>query len=46
MIAKKINLNKVLPLLMASLVMGFADIVGVATGYIRKISAWKTISLN
>ncbi len=36
MIAKKINLNKVLPVLMASLVMGFADIVGVATGYIKK----------
>jgi fucose permease len=32
---KKINLNKVLPVLMASLVMGFADVVGVATGYIK-----------
>ncbi|NOR33554.1 MAG: MFS transporter [Bacteroidales bacterium] len=36
MIAKKINLKKVLPVLMASLLMGFADIVGVATGYIKK----------
>ena len=33
---KKINLKKVLPVLMASLLMGFADIVGVATGYIKK----------
>ena len=32
----KINLKKVLPVLMASLLMGFADIVGVATGYIKK----------
>ena len=36
MIAKRINLKKVLPVLMASLLMGFADIVGVATGYIKK----------
>lgn len=36
MIAKKINLKKVLPVLMASLIMGFADIIGVATGYIKK----------
>ncbi len=36
MIAKKINLKKVLPVLMASLLMGFADIIGVATGYIKK----------
>lgn len=34
--AKKINLKKVLPVLMASLLMGFADIIGVATGYIKK----------
>ncbi len=33
---KTINLKKVLPVLMASLLMGFADIVGVATGYIKK----------
>ncbi|MCK4990621.1 MAG: MFS transporter, partial [Bacteroidales bacterium] len=33
---KTINLVKVLPVLMASLLMGFADIVGVATGYIKK----------
>ncbi|MEA1876083.1 MAG: MFS transporter [Bacteroidota bacterium] len=31
----KVNLNKILPVLMASLIMGFADIVGVATGYIK-----------
>ncbi|MCD6598872.1 MAG: MFS transporter, partial [Bacteroidales bacterium] len=31
----KINLNKIMPVLMASLLMGFADIVGVATGYIK-----------
>ncbi|RLD53922.1 MAG: MFS transporter [Bacteroidetes bacterium] len=36
MTTKKINLKKVLPVLMASLLMGFADIVGVATGYIKK----------
>ena len=36
MVAKKINLKKVLPVLMASLIMGFADIIGVATGYIKK----------
>lgn len=34
--AQKIKLKKVLPVLMASLLMGFADIVGVATGYIKK----------
>lgn len=33
---KTINLAKVLPVLMASLLMGFADIIGVATGYIKK----------
>ena len=33
---QKMNLNKVLPVLMASLLMGFADIIGVATGYIKK----------
>ena len=32
---KKMNLNKVLPVLMAAILMGFADIVGVATGYIK-----------
>lgn len=32
---KGINLSKVLPVLMASLLMGFADIIGVATGYIK-----------
>jgi len=32
---KEMNLNKVLPVLMASIIMGFADIVGVATGYIK-----------
>ena len=32
---EKIKLNKVMPVLMASLLMGFADIVGVATGYIK-----------
>ena len=32
---KKLNLNKILPVLMATMVMGFADIVGVATGYIK-----------
>jgi FHS family L-fucose permease-like MFS transporter len=35
-ISKKINLKKILPVLMASLIMGFADIIGVATGYIKK----------
>ena len=45
MIAKKINLKKVLPVLMASLLMGFADIVGVATGYIKKdFGDWKEVS--
>jgi len=34
--ARKINLKKILPVLMASILMGFADIVGVATGYIKK----------
>lgn len=29
------NWNKVLPVLMAAILMGFADIVGVATGYIK-----------
>ena len=33
---KTINLARVLPVLMASLLMGFADIIGVATGYIKK----------
>jgi fucose permease len=33
---KPFNLKRVLPVLMASLLMGFADIVGVATGYIKK----------
>ena len=33
---KSINLARVLPVLMASLIMGFADIIGVATGYIKK----------
>lgn len=33
---KTINLTRVLPVLMASLIMGFADIIGVATGYIKK----------
>jgi fucose permease len=32
---KKMNWNKVLPVLMAAILMGFADIVGVATGYIK-----------
>lgn len=32
---EKIKLNKIMPVLMASLLMGFADIVGVATGYIK-----------
>jgi len=32
---EKIKLNKVMPVLMASLLMGFADVVGVATGYIK-----------
>ncbi|MCK4919805.1 MAG: MFS transporter [Bacteroidales bacterium] len=32
---KKLNLNKILPVLMATIVMGFADIIGVATGYIK-----------
>jgi len=32
---KKINLNKILPVLMAAILMGFADIVGVVTGYIK-----------
>ena len=32
---EKLNLKKILPVLMASLIMGFADIVGVATGYIK-----------
>jgi len=33
---KGMKLSKVLPVLMASLLMGFADIIGVATGYIKK----------
>ena len=35
---KKLTIKraKVLPVLMASLLMGFADIIGVATGYIKK----------
>ncbi len=32
---EKIKLNKIMPVLMASLLMGFADVVGVATGYIK-----------
>ncbi len=32
---KTLNLGKILPVLMASLLMGFADVVGVATGYIK-----------
>ena len=31
----KINLARILPVLMASLLMGFADVIGVATGYIK-----------
>ncbi|MEN8202418.1 MAG: MFS transporter [Bacteroidota bacterium] len=33
---KTLNLAKIMPVLMASLLMGFADVVGVATGYIKE----------
>jgi hypothetical protein len=33
----KIRLQKTLPVFMSFIVMGFMDIVGVATGFIKKI---------
>lgn len=33
--SSKINLNKVIPVLFSFIVMGFVDIIGVATGYVK-----------
>ena len=36
MISTKISLNKVMPVFLTFIVMGFVDIVGVSTGYVQK----------
>ncbi|TKG96608.1 MFS transporter [Puteibacter caeruleilacunae] len=36
MMTEKINLRKILPVFMSFIVMGFVDIVGVSTGYIKQ----------
>ncbi|MBJ6367453.1 MFS transporter [Snuella sedimenti] len=36
MTSKKIHLNKILPVFLTFIVMGFVDIVGVSTGYVQK----------
>jgi fucose permease len=36
MTAKKINISKLAPVMMIYIVMGFADIIGVATAYVKK----------
>lgn len=36
MTEKKVNISKLMPMFMAFIVMGFSDIIGVATGYIKQ----------
>ena len=36
MMAKKISLNKIMPVFLTFIVIGFVDIVGVSTGYVQK----------